>query len=203
VIYLLFSQGLAEILLILLAVALNIPLPLLAVQLLWLNMATNGVQHIGLTMEPAEGGEMSRAPRRPGESILDRRMLEQCLISAAWIGGTAFLIFKVLLNSGMEEAQIRNLILLYLVLMENVHVGNCRSETLSAFKLNPLRNRFLLLGVLAAQGMHLWAMHHPGMSKILGLQPVSLKHWLILAALASSLLPVMELYKAFRRHRPI
>ncbi len=65
------STGAAEVLLFLLAVALGFPLPLIAVQILWLNLVTNGIQHIALSFEAGEKGLMRRPPRRPEEGIFN------------------------------------------------------------------------------------------------------------------------------------
>ena len=66
VIFFSISTGVAEIFLFILALIFNMPLPLLAVQLLWLNLVTNGIQDVALAFEPAEGGEMNRPPRPSG-----------------------------------------------------------------------------------------------------------------------------------------
>ncbi|PKL54801.1 MAG: hypothetical protein CVV35_13375, partial [Methanomicrobiales archaeon HGW-Methanomicrobiales-6] len=64
------------------------------------------------------------------------------------------------------------------------------------------RNYFLIAGVVAAQGIHILALYVPFLQDVLQLQPVSLVEWLSLLALASSVVVVMEIYKAVRRHRP-
>jgi magnesium-transporting ATPase (P-type) len=66
VIFLLASTGAAEIVLVFLALLFGMPLPLFPLQLLWLNLVTNGIQHIALVVEPEEGHELGRAPRSPG-----------------------------------------------------------------------------------------------------------------------------------------
>jgi Ca2+-transporting ATPase len=74
-----------------------------------------------------------------------------------------------------------------------------RSETCSAFRLNPLRNPLLLFGTAAAQLVHIGAMYTPWISDVLHIQPVSRQYWPELLGLALILLVVMELHKAFRR----
>ena len=85
-----------------------------------------------------------------------------------------------------------------MVLFENVHIFNCRSEERSAFRV-PIRANLLLVGtVAAAQGVHLLAMYLPGLSGVLETAPVSALQWLALLAVALSLLLVMELFKQLR-----
>jgi len=86
-----------------------------------------------------------------------------------------------------------------MVLFENVHVFNCRSEVRSVFQHNPLRNPILLIGTATAQLVHIGAMYTPWISEVLHIQPISLEHWLELLGLALSVLVVMEFHKAIRR----
>jgi len=198
VIFLLISTGAAELVLFTLALLTGQPLPLLAVQLLWLNLVTNGIQDVALAFEPAEGDELKRPPRPPQEPIFNRLMVERVIISALVIGSTAFLLFQWLLNHGYSLDEARNGTLLLMVLFENIHVFNSRSETRSAFRHDPLRNPILLIGTLMAQLVHIGAMYTPWISDVLRLQPVSLQLWLELLGLALIVLVSMELHKAIR-----
>ncbi len=199
VIFLLISTGAAELVLFTLSLATGLPLPLLAVQLLWLNLVTNGIQDIALAFEPGEGGELQQPPRSPKEGIFDRLMIERVVISALVIGIVAFLLFQWLLSHGYTLDEARNGTLLLMVLFENVHVFNSRSETLSAFLHNPLRNPLLLFGTALAQLIHIGAMYTPWLGDVLGAQPVSFQNWLMLLGLALSVLIVMEIHKLVRK----
>jgi magnesium-transporting ATPase (P-type) len=200
VIFLLISTGAAEIVLFLLALAADLPLPLLAVQLLWLNLVTNGIQDVALAFEPAEGNELKHPPRPPSEPVFNRLMLERVVLSALVMGVLAFLVYDWMLDQGWTTEAARNGILLLMVLFENVQAFNSRSETLSVFRHNPLRNRLLLFGTIIAQLVHIAAMYTPALRDILGIAPVSLDQWVALLGLALILLAGMELDKALRRH---
>lgn len=195
VIFLLISTGAAELVLFTLSLVTGMPLPLMAVQLLWLNLVTNGIQDIALAFEPGEGGELQQKPRPPQEGIFNRLMIERVILSALVIGIVAFSLFKWLLDHGYTLDEARNGTLLLMVLFENVHVFNSRSETLSLFRHNPLRNCVLLFGTAAAQLIHIGAMYTPWLGNVLGAQPVSFENWLLLLGLALSVLIVMELHK--------
>jgi Ca2+-transporting ATPase len=199
VIFLLISTGAAELVLFTLALLTGLPLPLLAVQLLWLNLVTNGIQDVALAFEPGEGDELRQPPRPPQESIFNRVMIERVVLSALVIGTTAFFLFQLMLQSGYTVDAARNGTLLLMVLFENVHVFNCRSETRSAFRHNPLHNPVLLLGTAAAQLVHIGAMHTPWISAVLHIQPVSQELWLGLLGAALTVLLAMEIYKALRK----
>lgn len=201
VVYLLVSTGFAEVLLFMLALAVGLPLPLLAVQLLWLNLVTNGIQDVTLALEEGEPGVMDRPPRRPGEGIFDRMMIEEVLLSGTLIALVTLGTWYWLLSNGWDEFSARNLIFLLMVLFENFHVFNCRSEYVSAFRVPISRNYFLVAGVVAAQGVHIFALYTPILQDVLRVQPVTLIEWLSLLALASSVVIVMEVYKAIRKRR--
>jgi magnesium-transporting ATPase (P-type) len=195
VIFLLISTGASEIVLFTLSLLAGLPLPLLAVQLLWLNLVTNGIQDVALAFEPGEGDELRRPPREPKEPIFDRLMIERTLISALYIGLVAFWVFQWMLSVGHTLDEARNITLLLMVLFENVHVLNSRSETLSAFRHNPLRNKLLLVGTALAQLVHIGAMYTPWLKDVLDVQPVAFAEWLELLGFALSVLAVMELHK--------
>ncbi len=203
VIFLLVSTGAAELVLFTLSLLSGLPIPLLAVQLLWLNLVTNGIQHIALAFEPAEGDELNHPPRPPKEPIFNKVMIERILVSALVMGGVAFYLFQSLLNMGMDVDSARNSTLLLMVLFENVHVFNCRSEVRSTFLHNPLRNKLLLFGTLAAQLIHIGAMYTPWLSDVLSMQPVLFDHWVELLGFAFSILVAMELQKLVRKFYPI
>jgi magnesium-transporting ATPase (P-type) len=198
-IYLLVTTGLGEIVLFLLAISAGFPLPLFAVQLLWLNLVTNGIQDVALAFERGEPGVLDRPPRPREESLFDRRMVGQVLVGGVYMGACAFGFYFWALERGLPEDQVRNLLLLLMVLFENVHALNARSEERSAFAVPLGANPFLILAILGAQGTHVAAMYLPGLSDVLAVQPIGLADWLMVAGLALSLLVVMEIRKAWLR----
>jgi magnesium-transporting ATPase (P-type) len=199
VIQLLITTGAGELVLILAALTIGLPLPLLAVQLLWLNLVTNGIQDIALAFEPAEGDEMDRPPRPPREPIFNRIMVERVLLSAVVIGGVTLAVYHWLLTHGWSIDAARNSVVLLLVLFENVQVFNTRSELRSAFAHDLRRNLLLVGGTVLAQLLHIAAMHLPATQALLGLQPITLTHWVTLLALALLLVAAVEAHKAFWR----
>jgi magnesium-transporting ATPase (P-type) len=156
--YLLLSLGAAELLMVLLSVILGHPIPLLPVQLLWLNLVTDGIQSVALAFEPGEGDSLRHQPRPPNESIFNRLMLERLLVTVVVVGGGGFLVYHLSLQAGWKTEDARNLLLLVMVLFENFHIGNCRSETKSAFALSPLRSPILFYGTIIAFLVHVLAM---------------------------------------------
>ena len=199
VIFLLISTGAAEIVLFLLALSAGLPVPLFAVQLLWLNLVTNGIQDVALAFEKGEPGVARRKPRPPQQPIFDRRMVEQTLVSGVFMGGAAFLFFVWCLDAGFGEFEARSAVLLLMVLFENAQALNARSEVRSVLRI-PLRaNPFLVVGILAAQAIHIAAMYTPVVNDVLGIGTIPSAVWLPVVALAVSLIAVMEVYKRIRK----
>jgi magnesium-transporting ATPase (P-type) len=197
--YLLLSTGAAEILLVVLALLTGLPLPLLPAQLLWLNLVTNGIQDVSLAFEAGEEEAIRRPPRSPLEGVFNRLMIQQTALAGVATGLIAFANYYALFAvMGLSEFEARNRLLLLMVLLENYHVFNCRSEYVSAFQTPLRRNWFLVFGVLAAQGVHILAMHTPVFQRMLRVGPISLGEWAVPFAIASSILIVMEIFKYVR-----
>jgi len=195
IIYLLISTGAGEVTLVLLSLAAGLPLPLVPVQLLWLNLVTNGIQDVALAFEPKEGDVLNRPPRSPDEPIFNRIMIERTLIVALVIGVIGFGTFVWLLDQGLPEAAARNHLLLLVVLFQLVNIGNARSETTSLFQLSPLQSPILLTGTITAFLIHLGAMYFPPAQAVLGTAPVALEQWLVLGGIALTIAVAIELHK--------
>ena len=122
-------------------------------------------------------------------------MIERMLIAVIFVGFGGFIVFDVALRLGWSEMAARNLLLLTMVLFENFHIGNCRSETKSAFALSPLRSPVLFLGTLAAFLTHVVGMYLPFLQDILQTQPIELRYWAVALAISVSVVPAVELHK--------
>jgi magnesium-transporting ATPase (P-type) len=201
VIYLLISTGAAEVVLILLSLAAGLPLPLLPVQLLWLNLVTNGIQDVALAFEPKEEDVLEREPRSPTERIFNQLMIERTVVAAIVMGITGLLTFRWLLDTGWDEPAARNALLLLMVLFENVHLGNTRSETRSIFRMPPWKSPILLVGAAGAFLIHLGALYFPPAQLVLGTAPVDIGVWVTLAGIALILVAAMEVHKVSWRLR--
>lgn len=203
VVFLLTSTGAAEVIVCLLSVVFNLPLPLLAIQLLWLNFVIHSIPDVALAFEPGEGNELHKLPRNPEEAIFDKLMIGRLLFTGAYMGITSFIIFYVLLKMNYTIEEARNATLLLMVLFENVQALNSKSETKSIFATNFLNNPLLLYGVLATQLLHIMAMHTSIIQSILHISPIGLKEWVMLFITAVSLLLVEKIFRLIYhvRHR--
>ncbi|WP_309496252.1 HAD-IC family P-type ATPase [Sulfurovum sp.] len=197
VIYLLISTGFAELVLVMLSFITGMPLPLLPVQLLWLNLVTNGIQDVILALETAEPGLLNRKPRSPNEPIFNKLMLRRIVVGGLYIGIVSFVLFYILLQSGESVESARNIILLLMVLFENVHVFNARTEINYLHRIGYRSSTFLIVLVIFTQLLHISCMHIPFMQNVLSVQPVTFNTWLELSIIAIGLIIVMETNKWF------
>ncbi|MCS7028428.1 MAG: HAD-IC family P-type ATPase [Bacteroidia bacterium] len=196
IIYLLISTGLAEILMIILSLIVGLPVPFLAAQLLWLNLVTNGIQDISLAFEKGEKEVMNFPPRNPKESIFDKKMITQVVIAGISMTLVAFFVWYLCTKQfNYTKESARNLTLLAMVLLQNFHVFNCRSERKSIFKVPLSHNWILIAGVGIAQAVHIIAMHIPFLAEILHIHPVSIQEWVYVCLASMLVVIVSEVYK--------
>jgi len=158
-------------------------------------VVTNGIQGVAIAFEPGEKDILRRRPRRPSEPIFNPLMIQRMVVATMVVGIGGFLTFLLALRAGWSEAEARNLLLLVMVLFENFHVANCRSETQSAFGMSPLRSPVLLFGVLGALLVHVLSMYLPFLQDILETSSVSPGTWALAIGVALTVIPVMELHK--------
>lgn len=198
VILLLISTGAAEIMLVLLATLTGLPPPLTAVQLLWLNLVTNGIQDVALAFEKGEADVLRRSPRAAHSPVFDRRMIEQVLLSGTTIGLVAFAFYHFSLASGMAHVAAQGAVLWLLVWCENAHCFNSRSERASIFSVPLRHNPFLVLAVIGSQLLQVAALAIPPLRDLLSLGSMQLLDALQLSVAAVAVIAVMEAYKWLR-----
>jgi calcium-translocating P-type ATPase len=199
VIALLVATGFSALLLFFCTAFVGLPMPMTAVQLLWLNLVANGLQDVALAFEPKEGGELTRPPRKPSEPIFESHIIQHVVVTGTVMGVLAFAVYAFLMNTGMAVEGSRNLTLMLMVIFGNIHALSSRSEFRSLFAIRFFANPFLVLAVPFAQCIHIGAMYTPGISNVLELNPISIGQWLILVAVAMVLLLTEELHKWWLR----
>ena len=196
IILFLISCGLAEVTFFCLSIILDLPMPLVAIQLLWINVVTDGIQDFALSFEKAEQGILKEKPRDPKESIFNKKLLKEILVSGLVIGGVVFAVWYILLNKlNMEVSMARGYIMALMVFIQNIHVFNCRSEHKSAFSV-PIKNNWLIVGgVVVSIILQIIVMEVPFLSKFLQTTSVPFIHLIYLFLIALIVLVVMEIYK--------
>ncbi len=200
IIYFLISCGLAEVLFFLLAILFNMPMPLVAIQLLWLNVVTDGIQDFALSFEKKEKDIMKEKPVDPKESLFDKKLLKEILVSGLTIGLIVFLVWTYLIKYiQMDIATARGYIMALMVFIQNIHVFNCRSEKTSAFKMPYKNNKLVFFGVAASIILHFIVMEVPLLSTLLQTSIIPLKDLGFLLLISTIVLFVMEIYKKIKK----
>lgn len=197
--FFLLSCGLAEVLFYLLSIVFDLPMPLVAIQLLWLNLVTDGFQDIALSFEKAEKGIMKRKPISPTESIFNRMLCEEVLVSGILIGIIVFIVWFILIKMlKMELTMARGYIMVLMVFIQNIHVFNCRSETESAFNISIRSNPLIVFTIFGSIILQIIVMEVPALSSYLKTSPIPYNHMFILLLFAIIILIAMELYKLIK-----
>jgi len=199
IILFLISCGMAEVLFFCLSILFNLPMPLVAIQLLWLNVVTDGIQDFALSFEKAEKGIMKEKPRNPKEPLFDKNLLIEIIVSGLVIGIVVFITWYILINVvNMEVTMARGYIMALMVFIQNIHVFNCRSESNSAFSVPLKTNKLIVGGVLCSVLLQVIVMEVPFMSKFLQTVSIPIEHLLYLFLIAIIVLIVMETYKKLK-----
>lgn len=195
-IYFLLSCNIGEIFAIFLAIILQYPVPLLAIQILWVNLVTDSLPALALGMEPAEPGIMKRKPRRKEEGIFETGMKRSIFIEGFIIGAITLISFAIGSNYGGSVEQGRTMAFATLSFSQLFHVFNFRSIHESIFKKGMLPNKFLF-GAVAISGLiQLLVMFVPLFRNLFKLTELDMAHWLYVFALAAATIPVVEIWKA-------
>ncbi|AWZ48219.1 calcium-translocating P-type ATPase, PMCA-type [Hathewaya limosa] len=175
----LLSCNLGEVLTVFLSSILYLPAPLLPIQILFVNLATDGLPAIALGVDPGDPDIMLNKPRNREESIFARGLKEKIFIRGILIGVCTVLSFMVGKYYGMNLKVCRTLALCTLILSQLFHVFECRSEKHSVFKINPFTNIYLLLAVSVSVIMLLGILYVPFFQGIFHTVALNLAQWTI------------------------
>lgn len=201
VILFLFATSIDEVIILLLALFLGYPLPLAAVQILWINLVTEGTLTVNLVMERAEGDEMLRAPIPADEALITRTMLGRLafMVAASIVATFGWFVWR--LGTGVPFAVVQSETFTLLAVSQWFNALNCRSETKSALSFDLVRNPWLLGGLLLANALQFAAIYTAPMNRIFHTVPISLTSFLLIGFTASIVLWVEEIRKVFVRRR--
>ena len=194
VIYLLLSTGFSEIILFVLAIIFNLPIPLVAIQLLWLNLITNGVQGDALAFEKDKEDVLSKKVKK--QKIFDKLMINEILVSAITMSVIEFIFYFYLYKiKNLDIVLVRTYLLTLMVIIENIQIFNCRSERLSIFKITGSNNRFLMISIIITLCLQVIIVRSQEMANIFKLTTISIENIGALFLLAIPVLVVMEIFK--------
>lgn len=177
------ASNVGEILVMLFAMLLGMPLPLVPIQILWVNLITDGLPAMALAVDPAEEETMKRPPRKPREGIFAGGLGWKIISRGFLIGIVTLVAFAIAIETkSLVEAQ--TIAFSTLVLAQLIHVFDCRSEH-SIFHRNLFENKPLILAVLSSICLLLVVIYYDPLQTVFSTAPLIFADWLIIIGLAS------------------
>lgn len=199
----LFVTSIDEIVILFLALILGYPPPLAAVQILWINLVTEGTLTVNLIMEPPEGNEMSRPPVSTSQTLLDKKLLMRIpLLSITSICCT-FGWFLYRHSDGVSAEQIQTETFTMLAVCQWFNVLNCRSDLKSALNWDLIKNPWLLGGLVLGNLLHILVIYWPPLSNFFHTVPIQLEQFISIGIVASFVLWSEEIRKFFARRKAL
>ncbi len=177
--------------------------PLLATQILWINLLTDGALALALGIDPAVENVMDRPPRRPADRVVDRKMLVTIGLIGITSAVAALIALDLRLPGGLlggdgDIETARTMAFSTLVIGQIFNAFNARSDLVSAF-VRPFENRILWVAVIVTVALQVAVVHLPWLQRAFDTAPLDVNEWLITLALASTVLWVDELRKLVHR----
>jgi Ca2+-transporting ATPase len=191
----LLSSNLGEILLMTTAVLAGMPLPLVAVQILYVNLATDGLPALALSVDPPEKDIMRRRPRDPKKSIFAGNVWKLMVIGGVWSALINLGIFIWALDYGKSLLEAQSMVFVSLILIQFFKAYNYRSDTQSVFKLGLFTNRWLNLAILWESLLLLLIIYLPFLQGPFNTYSLPCEDWMIALTAAITIFPVLEVSK--------
>ena len=196
----LLSSNIGEIGLMAGASVAGLPLPLSAVQILYVNLATDGLPALALAVDPPERGLMQRRPRDPRTGIFTRPVVMLMLAGGVWSAIVNISLFVWALNSGRSVQEAMTMTFVSLVLIQFFKAYNFRSDRHSVLR-DPFANKWLNLAIVWELIMLGLILYVPLLERTFGTFPLTARDWVIIVAAAFTVSPVLELTKWIERRR--
>ncbi|HEY3314021.1 MAG TPA: cation-translocating P-type ATPase [Bacillota bacterium] len=196
----LLSCNVGEILVMFLAAVAGLPLPLIPIQILMVNLVTDGLPAMALGVEPPEPDVADRPPRPPQESVFARRLAIKISVRGLMIGLATLIGFWVPLHVGAPIEHARTLAFATLVSCQLIHVFDCRSERRSLLKLGFFTNPLLIGAVAVSTAMMLGTIYLPGMQPVFKTTALTVGDWLWVLILSGGPNIFVSLRRVFIYH---
>ncbi|WP_027624757.1 calcium-translocating P-type ATPase, PMCA-type [Clostridium lundense] len=198
----LLSCNLGEVLTMFIASIINLPIPLLPIQILFVNLATDGLPAIALGVDPADIDIMEQRPRPKNESIFARGLKEKIIIRGSLIGICTIAAFLMGYVYKMDLKTCRTLALCTLVMSQLIHVFECRSERHSIFEIKLFTNIYLVGAVTVSILMIMSILYIPFLQGVFHTVALSLAQWCIVIFFSGIIAFINSMYLLFfHRHR--
>ncbi|MDQ0230593.1 calcium-translocating P-type ATPase, SERCA-type [Metabacillus malikii] len=181
----LLASNVGEILVMLFAMLLALPLPLVPIQILWVNLVTDGLPAMALGLDQPEGDLMKRKPRHPKEGVFARGLGWKVISRGFLIGIVTLAAFMIVYYRNPDDlAYAQTIAFATLVMAQLIHVFDCRSEK-SIFDRNPFENMYLIFAVISSILLMLVVIYYPPLQPIFHTIPIMLRDWLLILGMSA------------------
>lgn len=197
----LLSCNLGEVLTMFVAALVGLPIPLLPVQILWVNLVTDGLPAMALGVDPNEKNIMNRPPRNPGESVFSRGLSKKIISRGLQIGLSTVLVFAGVYFVENNIALARTMAFCTLVFCQMFHVYDCRSEMFTVFEVGLFRNKYLIMATSISVLMQLSVIYSPFLQEIFETVPLGINSWLVILVVSGWTFILSLLRHVFYRRR--
>jgi Ca2+-transporting ATPase len=193
----LISSNIGEIFLLLITSIFNMGIPLLPIHILWINLVTDSLPALALSVDPAEKDIMDRKPRTSKKGFMTNGMIWRIMYQGIMIGAIPLVAFII----GLREKDVvlgQTMAFATLMFAELVHVRNIHSNTRISFAINPLLNKPLIWAILTSAAMAVVVLLVPAIRDAFRLTAMDGKHWLIVILLSLIPIVVVDTFKLLR-----
>ena len=197
----LLSCNLGEVLTMFIATIAGLPLPLLPVQILWVNLVTDGLPAMALGVDPNNHDIMNRPPRNPKESVFSRGLSRKIIARGLQIGISTVFVFAMVYFLKNDLAEARTMAFCTLVFSQMFHVFDCRSESYNVFEIGIFRNKYLILATVCSLFMQLLVVYHPFMQGVFTTVPLGMVDWVVILCVSGWTFMISAIRHLFFRRR--
>lgn len=188
-VYFLFSCNVVEILAVFITIILGLPMPILAIQILWLNLVVDVLPAMSLAWEPAEADIMKRKPRNPETAIVTKKFLFEVLRDGALIGLGATAVFLFGLNRDYPIEAVVTMSFSTMAFGQLFHIFNVRNRKATALKTAMFKNPYLMGALIISFGLQLLVVYLPFFNDVMGTVPLDAYKWLVI--ILGSIIPTL------------
>lgn len=181
----LLACNIGEVLTMFLGMLVGLPIPLLPIQILWVNLVTDGLPAIALGLEPAEKDIMMRPPRSSKESIFSNGLAGLIVFRGVLLSISTLAVFISILHFSGDITMARTGAFVTLVMTQLIHVFECKSERKNIFEINIFSNIYLVTAVMCSIIMILSAVYLPFMQPVFKTAPLSINEWALISGFSA------------------
>lgn len=198
VVYYLLSCNISEVATIFIAILLRLPLPLIPVQILWMNLVTDGLPALALGVEPAEPDIMKRPPRDPKEGIMNKDVLTNIFIGGLLLSLITLFVYGWALIEHDQIELLRTMVFFTLCTGQLMHSFNSKSLRFSLFKVGIKNNPKLIIAAVVSFALLIAVIYIPGLQDVFGTTNLTGKQFIVSVIASLMVLPLYELVKFIR-----